>query len=58
MWLTQDNAKFEIRIETHNKLQYQSKAKILTWNQYLDYLIDQSFQGVNKLFVISFENNI
>ena len=26
-------------------------------NPYLDYLIDPSFQGVNRLFVLSFENN-
>ena len=26
-------------------------------NAYLDYLIDPSFQGVNKLSVLSFENN-
>ena len=26
-------------------------------NQYLDYLIDPSFQGVNRLFILSFENN-
>ena len=25
-------------------------------NQYLDFLIDPIFQGVNKLFVLSFEN--
>ena len=25
-------------------------------NQYLDYLIDPSFQGVNRLFVLSFED--
>ena len=25
-------------------------------NQYLDFLIDPSFQGVNRLFVLSFEN--
>ena len=25
-------------------------------NPYLDYLIDPSFQGVNSLFVLSFEN--
>ena len=25
---------------------------------YLDYLIDPSFQGVNRLFVLSFENTI
>ena len=27
-------------------------------NKYLDYLIDPSFQGVNRLFVLSFENII
>ena len=26
------------------------------WNQYLDYLIDPSFQGVNKVFVLTYEN--
>ena len=26
-------------------------------NQYLGYLIDPSFQGVNKLFVLSFEDD-
>ena len=26
-------------------------------NKYLYYLIDPSFQGVNRLFVLSFENN-
>ena len=26
-------------------------------NQYLDYLINPSFQKVNRLFVLSFENN-
>ena len=26
-------------------------------NSYFDYLIDPSFQGVNRLFVLSFENN-
>ena len=27
-------------------------------NQYLDYLIDPNFQGVNRLFLLSFENNM
>ena len=26
-------------------------------NQYLDYLIDASFQGVYRLFILSFEDN-
>ena len=36
---------------------YQSKITIKVANPYLDYLIDPSFQGVNRLFVLSFENN-
>ena len=35
---------------------YQSKVTIQEPNPYLDYLIDPSFQGVNRLFVLSFEN--
>ena len=27
-------------------------------NQYLDFLIDPSFQGVNRLFVLLFENEV
>ena len=33
------------------------KAPIQVWNRYLDYLIDASYQGVNKLFAILFEQN-
>ena len=36
---------------------YQSKLSIEKPNEYFDYLIDPSFQGVNRLFVLSFENN-
>ena len=36
---------------------FQSKVTIQTQNQYLDYLIDPSFQGVKRLFVLSFEDN-
>ena len=36
---------------------YQSKVTIQRQNQYLDYLIDPSFSGVNRLFVLSFEDN-
>ena len=35
---------------------YQSKISTGRLNQYLDYLINPCFQGVNKLFVISFED--
>ena len=27
-------------------------------DQYLDYLIDPSFQGLNRLFVLTFQNNL
>ena len=35
---------------------YQSDPKIYARNQYLNQLIDSSFQGANILFVLSFEN--
>ena len=35
---------------------YQTKVSGKGQNQYLDFLIDPSFQGVNRLFVLSFEN--
>ena len=58
---TQDNVKllqqlksgFKRRI-TWNK--YESSIKTFAQNRYLNYLINPSFQGVNRLFVLSFEN--
>ena len=41
---------------TINWNDYQSKVTIQAPNPYLDFLIDPSFQGVNRLFVLSFEN--
>ena len=35
---------------------YESSIKIFAPNRYLNYLINSSFQGVNRLFVLSFEN--
>ena len=35
----------------------QSKVTIEVPNPYLNYLIDPSFQRVNRIFVLSFENN-
>ena len=35
---------------------YQSKVTEEAQNSYFDYLIDPCFQGVNRLFVLSFEN--
>ena len=42
---------------TINWNKYQSKISTEISNQYLDYLIDPSFQGINILFVLSFEND-
>ena len=36
---------------------YQSKVSIERTNQYLDNLNDTSSQGLNRLFVLSFEDN-
>ena len=42
---------------TINWNKYQSKISTEWPNQYLVYLIDPRFQGVNRLFVLSVENN-
>ena len=42
---------------TVNWSKYQSKVSAKRPNQYLDYLIESIFQGINKLFVLSFEDN-
>ena len=42
------------RIINWNK--YESSVKKFAQNRYLNYLINPSFQGVNRLFVLSFEN--
>ena len=36
---------------------YQLKAGIQVWSQYLNCSIDPGFQGVNRPFVLSNENN-
>ena len=41
---------------TINWNKYQSKRTIQERNRYLDFLIDPTFQGVNILFVLSFQN--
>ena len=58
---TQDNAKLLQQLKsgfkrTINWNKYQSKVTIQASNTYLDYIIDPDFQGVNRLFVLSFEN--
>ena len=42
---------------TINWDKYQSKLAVQEQNRYLYFLLDPSFQGVNRLFVLSFENN-
>ena len=58
---TQDNAKLLQQLKssfkrTINWNKYQSSIKTYEKNRYLNNLVDPSFQGVNKLFVLSFEN--
>ena len=60
--LTQDNVKLLQQLKsgfkrTINWNKYQSKVTVQERNQYFDYLIDPSFQEVNKRFVLSSENN-
>ena len=58
---TQDNARLLQQLKSGFKLainwnKYQSKVSIQAPNSYFDFLIDLSFQVVNKLFVSSLEN--
>ena len=58
---TQDNAKLLQQLKsdfkrTINWNKYESDVKKYTQNRYLNHLISPSFQGVNRLFVLSFEN--
>ena len=41
---------------TINWNKYQSKISTEAQDQYLDFLINSSFQGVNRLLVLAFEN--
>ena len=58
-----DNAKLLQHLKSGFKCtiiwnKYYLNAAIQARNQYLDYLIDSSFQGVERLFVLSFGNNV
>ena len=58
----QDNAKLLEQLKsgfkrTMNWNKYQSKVIINKKEPYLEYEVDPSFSGVNRLFVLSFENN-
>ena len=43
------------RVVNCNK--YLSKPELLAQNPNLNYLVESSFQGVNRLFVLAFEND-
>ena len=58
---TEDNAKLLQQLKYNFKRQvswnkYESSVKTFAQNSYLSHLINPSFQGVNRLFVLSFEN--
>ena len=58
---TQSNAKLLQQVKSGLKItingnKYQSKISTEAQNQYLDFLINPRFQGVNRLLVLSFEN--
>ena len=58
---TQDNAKLLHQLKsgfrrTINWNKYQSDPKTYAQNRYLNHLVNPSFQGVNRLFVLSFES--
>ena len=59
--LTQDYVKLLEQLKsgfkkTINWNKYQPQVSPERQNQYLDFLVDQSFQGVNRFFVLLFEN--
>ena len=58
---TQDNAKLLQQLKSCFKRRinwnkYQSDPRTYAQNRYLNHLVNPSFQGVNRLFVLSFEN--
>ena len=58
---TQDNAKLHQQLKSGFKRiinwnKYESSPKTYAQNRYLNHLINPSFQGVNRLFVLFFEN--
>ena len=60
--LTQDNAKLLQQLKSGFKRvinwnKYLSKPELLAQNPNLNHLVEPSFQGVNRLFVLAFEND-
>ena len=59
---TQDNAKLLPQLKsgfkrTINWNKYLSKPELLAQNPNLNHLVEPSFQGINRLFVLAFEND-
>ena len=59
---TQDNAKLLLQLKSDFKRtiswnKYLAKPELLAQNANLNHLIEPSFQGVNRLFVLAFEND-
>ena len=59
---TQDNAKLLPQLKSGFKRtisgnKYLAKPELLAQNAHLNHLIEPSFQGVNRLFVLAFEND-
>ena len=59
---TQDNAKLLEQLKSGFKRvinwnKYLSKSELLAQNPNLNHLVEPSFQGVNRLFVLAFEND-
>ena len=59
---TQDNEKLLPQLKPDFKIKiswkkYLAKPGLIARNQNLNYLIEPSFQGVNRLFVLAFEND-
>ena len=60
---TQDNAKLLPQLKsgfkrTINWNKYLAKPELLRQNPNLNHLVEPSFQGINKLFVLAFENDV
>ena len=58
---TEDNSKLLQQLKANFKRKinwnkYDSNIKKFAQNRYLNYLINPSFQGVSRLFVLSYEN--
>ena len=59
---TQENTKFLQQLKSGFKIvinwnKYLSKPELLVQNPNLNHLVERSFQGINRLFVLAFEND-